>query len=556
MDRADVLAGRATTSQRRELVTDSIENAGGVAFQDPAAQAAAGDGSTAGGWLYPVMSVDLDGDGGDEVVLQQYSESDHQYLIAVNKQGALWRYQVPTYSYMYGALEGDLFAGPGRELAVLVDDWEQQVTVLAAVGAHGLKWELPLGRDYVEVNGLVEGDQDAQDEIAMTRWATPRSPRVRTIDGETGLIRSELRSTPEQLGLGSGYTQAFVTDGAVGGADLAVFVTPLMTGYTAEKRSLVDGSQVSFELFPVGQPHTLFQGPDFTGDSKRDARIAEWTPGVEDSFTYGVFDAASMGTVWTTTVHPTQTSFIYSYRPGNVDGSKGEDFCIFESDYTFDELETASATVRCLAGETGGELWKVSRAAIGFYAEIYENIFSDVDGDGLVDPIVEVFEYSCDDVDLINCDDRAETTAFSGSNGEPIWTLEGYESTGLWYDLTDANLDRRPGDDVLEPVYDPARPQGARFRVKRGLDLRTESWRGLVDTGTREGSVGWPIDPDLNGDGSSEVVVTANAMEGIGDPYHCEVWEGRQYCYYEEYRTYAYVAAFRADGRPLWRLEV
>ncbi|MGH2710694.1 MAG: hypothetical protein ACRDH9_05765, partial [Actinomycetota bacterium] len=162
--------------------------------------------------------------------------------------------------------------------------------------------------------------------------------------------------------------------------------------------------------------------------------------------------------------------------------------------------------------------------------------------------------YTCSDDDYY-CETTAfEATALNGTNGAPIWSTTDIEdSNGIW-GLTGSNLDGVAGDDSFDYVYDETEPPGAPFAVYNGLS-RQKAWDGFIDTGEASGYVDSAIAADLDGDGTLEAVLTSDAYEGIGEPV-CEVYEGEEYCWYEDYEEYAFATAFTSTGELLWNLEL
>ncbi|MGH2710623.1 MAG: hypothetical protein ACRDH9_05400, partial [Actinomycetota bacterium] len=524
--RADVLAGRADQEERLNLLRASIEAAGGVVVEE-SEDPTAFEGYALGGYAYPLIVSDLDGDGDDEVLLEQ--DANRNYVVAIDDGDLAWREQLPPKSYLVGALSGDLFAEDGTEVILVLYRWNTDKTVLGGVDENGLRWTAPLDVDYSELNGLVEADTDEQAEIAITVWSDSGSITVRTLDGETGTLLSEIRSTTDQLDIGVAE-QAFVTDGPEGQSDEAVFLTSLLGGYYAERLSLADGSRRTMNVFPGEEIPVIYQGVDYTGDGRRDGYISDFIYNEDETVTstFGVFDAAALSTAWT---QESEGDFPYffiypPYQAGDANGDGGQDLCIQNRSFGFGEPRTSTAEVRCLAGATGAELWTISREVTGEYSYASVQVESDLDANGVIDPVITTEAYTCSDDDYY-CETTAfEATALNGTNGAPIWsTTDPGDSAGIW-GLTGSNLDGVAGDDSFGYVYDETEPPGAPFAVYTGLS-RLKAWDGFIDTGNASGYVDSAIGADLDGDGTLEAVLTSDAYEPIGEPV-CEVYEGEE----------------------------
>lgn len=167
--RADVLAGRATQDQALDLLKTSIERAGGTTVDDSIAPESTPPPEPLGGYVYPLLASDLDGDGDDEVVLEQWSDTDH--VLAVDDRGILWREALPDGTFLVGAFVADLIEGGAEELLLVAYRYEVPgLGFLAAAGADGFVWSAEIPTNYLEINGLVQADADALPEVAVTGW--------------------------------------------------------------------------------------------------------------------------------------------------------------------------------------------------------------------------------------------------------------------------------------------------------------------------------------------------------------------------------------------------
>ena len=551
--RQDIIAGTATREQRLDLLRASIESAGGATL----AAAEAADDGVIGGYSYPLVAADLDGNGDDEVLLEQFAT--RAYVVALDNGEVMWRLQQPPKSYLIGAIVGDMFSDPGEEVLFVLYRWKADKVVIGAAGEQGLRWTHPLDSYHTEVNGLVQADSDEQSEIAISNWDEEDGDlTIQTIDGESGMTASSMASTPDALLDGRFTSDGFVTDGPEGAADEAVFVTPLGGGYYAERRSLDDGTQTTFDIFPdANPPQGLFQGPDYTGDGRRDAFLSVSTL-MSESWQLGVFDAGTLETAWTMDgVDPFFLFFYPPFSPGDADGDGGQDLCLYlhEDEYDDqDEMLSSTSAFRCHSGKTGTQLWESSKAMSdpeSGWAHTDGFATSDVNGDDVTDPILESFSSSCTGPEETECDYSYTATAVSGKDGSVLWNVDGVDNYGLAYDLTASNLDQSPGDDLVQYAY---RENGVAFEVRNGLNL-TPSWQGEFATLGEDGYVDGALEADLDGDGTTEAFLTASSYEGIGEP-ECEVYEGEEYCWYEDYLEYAYAAAFETGGAPLWTIEL
>lgn len=558
LTRQDVLAGRASGDQVVQLLQAQIEAAGGDAVE------VASEEEALGGYAYPILALDLDGDGDDETLLEQHA--GRTYIVALDDGSILWRERGPKQSYVIGAIPGDLFSDGGQEVVLAVYRWKTGKLLLAGAGASGVRWVAGFDAYSTSLGGLVQADGDDEDELAVSTWSESTGElTINTFDGETGFQLSSLRSTPSRLLNRNMGSEGFVTDGPDGSADEAVFVTPLPAGVYAERLSLSDGTQAAFELVADEESHTLSQGPDFTGDGKRDGYITEFLWNVDGSISTvtGVFDAATLSTAWTQTSESSEFNFPYPpYQAGDANGDGGQDLCTFLHEDEYDpETDTflgSSSAFTCYSGATGVQLWTASRSVTSppdGWAHTYGWASSDLDGDGVIDPILEQESGICvEEGEYYSCEYGYSATAHSGTDGSPLWSIDDPDMYYIGYDLTDSNLDGAAGHDGLETIYEGGEGTGTRFSVFNGLSL-TPSWEGVVDTGAGDGYVDGAIEADLDGDGSGEVLVTADAYVGIGEPT-CEVYFGEEYCWYEDYEEHAYAAAFEPGGELLWQVEL
>jgi len=555
--RADVLAGRATPEQTLELMRSSLEIAGGESSSVPESSPPPPPPPNFGGHAYPLLTADLQGDGDEEVVLEEYAPRPH--VVVVDEGEVLWRDQLPKKSYLVGALAADLHFLDGEELLFLVYRWKAEKIVLAAAGQHGLLWSMSFPAYYMELNGLVEVDGDEQLEIAISQWSEDTGAlSIATLDGSVGFQMSSVRATPERLLNRNLGAQGFVTDGAEGGTDEAVFVTPLAGGFYAERVNLLTGTQVTFNLVPNADPPSLYQGLDYTGDGRRDGFISDYVfgPAQEPTSLFGVFDAGTLTTAWTTPSVSTFFFFGSPYPAGDANGDGGQDLCLDEREYLFDEEDeesyTITHTLRCLVGATGTELWRTERTTTGG-PWLQTSTESDIDGDGVIDPVLSVNNFDCDGEDPDSCTFSFEASALNGRDGTALWTTESSQGQYLTYSLTRSELDGSPGDDAITDSYAPDQGVNALFTVWNGRTLEP-SWQGAIDTGGRDAYVGSAGEADLDGDGSTEAIVTLTAYEETGEE-ECYEYPGGEYCY-PVYEESPFVAAFEPGGERLWQLEL
>jgi hypothetical protein len=424
---------------------------------------------------------------------------------------------------------------------------------LDVFGYDGASWSYATTMDWFELNGLVQADGDPEDEIAITIWNGTQPVSIYVIDSTGGPARLVRPSLEETLAR-SMSSEVFVTDGPGSGPDEAVFVTPLVSGYYAERRSLADGLQTAFDVTVNAEVPSFFQGPDYTGDGRRDAFISEYSGGpLEFAVTYGVFNAAGFATEWTQTTQEEFFYFDFPYHPGDADGDGGQDLCFDQSSYDFDDEETSSVTVRCLSGATGTELWKASRTITGENAYASALTWGDLDADGVIDPILVSETYTCSEEDWWCGTTSFEATALNGANGSTIWATDDVEASDVVWDLSNANVDGTPGDDMIGYPYDEEEPPDAPFAVHSGLTLE-DVWGGVIDTGENPGYVSSAMETDLDGDGSAEAIITAEAYEET-DRVVCYEFFGEEFCY-NEWEEFAYVAAYEPGGEFLWQLEL
>ena len=507
-----------------------------------------------GGQAYPVIGHDLDVDGDEEVVLNRWSQPAQ--VVAADDRGILWRESLPEDTYLVGALSGDLTAGEGNDLLLVAFRYQAPRGVfIASADETGIRWSTTLPAVFGEINGFAQADADPFDEFVVTAWSEAYEPTLYTIDGQDGSTISELSSTPNEL-VGGFYSQVFVTDAVGTGADQAVFVTPLLpvnAGYLVERLSLADGGEIGTSVIGNAPFDELYQGPDLTGDGRRDALAFQYGPA-----SIGVFDGASAGISWSHTFTRDEGMALVPvpYIIDDITGDGGSELCFIQYVWPEDDIEMHmdSATVSCHAGATGSELWREARTVVSedqAVTHVYDE--SDLDGDGIIDPILEAFERRCGGgIEDYSCETtKYEALALSGVDGEPLWIVNDPAVEELVWGLTAWNIDGEPGDDGWEEP--PGESPGAPFTVRSGLDL-SPSWSGAIDTGDVPAYVGEVIVADVDGDGVEEAVSTATAYERIGEEI-CETYDGEEYCYYE-YEEYAYVAAFEPGGEFLWQLEL
>jgi hypothetical protein len=547
--RADVLAGRATDRQTVELLRASLEAAGGTAAASE--EEAPAD-------AYPLLQADLDGDGDEEVIVQQYLDIDppyppgpplppHRYL-AVDDRGLLWRHRVSG-SFVIGLLPGDFAPAPGTEVVSLTYHYQPFPSPpsleLAVLGAEGLLWERSITDWWFELNGLVEADTDALSEFALSVWSNNNRLSIHAIDGQGGDTISVTRSS---LGP-TGASEGFVTDGSSSGPDESIFLTRIAPALSyLERYRLSDGQLITRDV-AVSDARWLSQGPDYTGDGRRDAFAGTYF------YEYGVFDGASMRLAWSheEDEDPLGGSYVVPYVAGDINKDGGEELCVITDSPVFgNDIHEGAAGARCHAGRTGAEIWEASLKAEAEFIWPMTRVDSDLDGDELPDPILTIYAYNCgDDNGEEPCTTtREETLAVSGKDALPLWPADVEPGLAWW--VSSSDFDGVPGDDVVEPWWfgseEPSSPTArshfdaepdARVSMLNGLHL-ARAWEGVIDTGDLPGNVGWGLDADVDGDGDAEGVFSAFGYERRGD----------------DTVLHSFVAALDHHGRTLWSFEL
>lgn len=527
--RADVLAGRATPEQAVDLLRAGLEAVGGTSVSPPP--------EPLGGYAYPVLPADLDGNGDDEALVESYVKG-RLYYQGVDDRGVLWRERVPKRVWPIGFLTADFSTQDGEEVLFIGMRFdESQEAALALFGADGVLWHVKLPTRSFEVNGPVEADQDARAELGLTVWNADYDPALQTIDGDDGVTISSLTSTLHQT-TGLGGEEIFVTDGPSEQPDEGVFVTRLGALTVAERRRLSDGQVTAREAVPLTDWFALSQGPDYTGDGHRDAFAADFER-------YGVFDGQTMELRWSKSLPQEDgpSAWPTPYPGGDVDGDGGQEVCMVIGSYTFEEdglFTTASTGARCDRGANGDSLWEVSRQVAGQYAWASTLTGSDLDGDGLTDPVITTEVWECGEDTCTPVSE--EVLAVSGKDASAIWSPGAPTHAGLAWELAESDLDGVTGHDAFVPGDQGGR--GAPFSVVNGLTLAT-SWEGVVDTGDLDGYATWAIAADLDGDGSPEAVATATATE----PSTPDCWGACP-------ARHAFVAGFEVGGPRLWNFEL
>jgi hypothetical protein len=547
--RADVLAGRASNAQELELLKSSIEAAGGTAVDDSAGMQASEGPETIGGTAYPLTAADLDGDGDEEILLRQYENKS--FVIAADETGILWRQKLPSNSYIAGFLIEDLSASPGQDVVLVMYTWPlgpppsgSGQTSFGIVDRFGLRWTFKAAAGWLDINGAVQADGDGQSELAITLWSDYGHPAIHTLDGESGTQVSRVRPTlEEQLPDAADFgSQAFITDGADGQADEAVFVTSVFGTYYAERRSLVDGTQLDYEIVQEPAPD-LTQGPDYTGDGRRDA-FAQFA-GI------GVFDPVTLSTRWISE-NPPNTGWATPYNPGDLNGDGGAELCAALEQYTFDPDDQGpneyGARIKCHSGADGALLWENARSVVqptgGDYnsAWVYTNPRSDLNGDGVVDPMLFTQSERCyEGENSFTCEKVSfEAVAFNGIGGAPLWTVNDTSQADMIWTLSEADLDGAAGDDFFDDnFYDEDEPS---FVVRNGLTLQN-SWEGYISPGM----YGWTQgvgEADVDGDGDQEVAITAEVTGRSCHPQGCRS------------EQHTFLTIFEPGEDLLWQLEL
>ena len=550
--RSDVVAGTATDRQAVELLRQSLQAAGGTATADEEVQE---------GNAYPVLAADLDGDGDDEVILHQYLYSDpgpspyppfpsFRYQV-VDDRGVLWGFGGKT-SFAIGLLPGDFAPTPGTEVLSLSYSYQgfpsSPTLDLAMLGGRGILWQSSLAEGWFEVNGLVEADGDELTELALSTWNGSGDLSIHTLDGDRG---SNISVTRPSLAPTNLAYEGFVTDGSASAPDESVFLVRLAPAVSYVERYRLSDGQLTLRDVAVSDVRSLYQGPDYTGDGRRDA-FARTALG-----DYGVFDGSTMRLVWSKPDDddPLHGRSLFPYPAGDVNGDGGQELCLITETFHFSsngQPGRGSAGATCDAGQTGTQIWEFSLEATGEMVWPETRVGSDLDGDGLPDPIVYVSADDCEITDGSGyCTPISEKiAAISGKDARPLWPAD--TDPGLAWFVTESDLDGVPGDDAVEPWWwGSGSPDGAtgvtpgdaepnaRFSVLNGLRLR-RSWEGIVDTRDLPGDIGWGLDADVNGDGDRDAVFTAVGYEIRGN----------------NSRLHSFVQAMETDGSKLWNFEL
>lgn len=539
VSREDILAGRASQAEQRSALQASIELAGGESVEVAGSQ-----GSGLGGYGQALISADLDGDGDEEILLEQYV-GPRRFVVAADDTGILWRRKIKRGPWFAGYVIDDFAMGGGNEVLMIAHHWlgeDGQRVVLGLVGESGPLWTRQLPSLLLEINGSVQADGDERAELAFTAWNDPGNPKVVTLDGDSGMELNELRPTLDaDTAVFDTYSQGFVTDGASGESDEAVFITSLPTGggYFAERLRLSDGTRTDFEVLTLESLGVILQGLDYTGDGRRDA--------VFDNYSgFGVFDPIAF-TSWS---HEHGFGWYgYTVPPdpvGDLDADGAEDLCMVLLDiasgatpFEYDLTEH----IDCRSGKTGTRIWTAATATVrnndedDSYAYPFVYTRHDLNGDGHPDPLLGVEEIICNGACTTT---RFEVSALEGRTGASLWAVTDPSGHDLLWKLTEGNLDATAGDDLFETDEESDQ---AGFRVLNGL-TRELSWEGVVEPESDYGHVlDWSYG-DVDGDGVSEAVVTAYATYLTCGPWGCFGDTG------------LYLAAFGEDGQLLWQLEL
>ena len=539
VSRTDILAGRASQAEQRQALQASIELAGGHSVEMVGSQR-----SGLGGYGQALIAADLDGDGDEEILLEQYV-GPRRFVVAADDNGVLWREKIKRGPWFAGYFVDDFAGDGGNEVLMVAHHWlglDGQKVVFGLVGESGLLWTYQPPGPYHEINGSVQADGDERAELALTTWSDYGKPKIVALDGDAGMVLGTLRPT---LGIDTPaldtYSQAFVTDGASGQRDEAVFLTslPMGGGYFAERLRLADGTRTDYEILALESLGTIYQGLDYTGDGRRDA----FADGYDD---FGVFDPITF-TGWSHEHGLDSVSWPETPDPvGDLDADGAEDLCVVLTDfvtvappYEYDMTDH----IDCRSGRTGARIWTAATATVRengdflTYAYPFVNTRHDLSGDGHPDPILGVEEVRCDET----CETtRFEASALDGRTGGSLWAVNDPSGRELLWKLTEGNLDAVPGDDLFETDEDSER---ADFRVLNGL-TRELSWEAVVEPESDYGHVLDWSHADVDGDGDTEAVVTAYATN-----LRC----GPRSCFGE---TGLYLAAFGGDGGLLWQIEL
>jgi len=535
LSRDDILAGQASQGEQRRALRASIELAGGEAVEVAGAQS-----SGLGGYGQALIAADLDGDGDEEILLEQFVGS-RRYVLAADDTGVLWRRKIKRGPWFAGYLVDDFAMGGGDEVLMIAHQWlgeAGQRVLFGLVGAGGLRWTYEPPGPFHEINGSVQADGDERAELAITTWSDSGNPKVVTLDGDFGEELRTLKPTldVETEAFGT-YSETFVTDGASGQSDEAVFMTSLpVGGYFAERLRLTDGTRTEYEVIPLESLGEIHQGLDYTGDGRRDAFTDGYT-------SFGVFDPISFDS-WTHE-HAYQ-SLGYPGIPdpvGDLNGDGGEDLCAALTNYVDGPGEfeyEVTAHIDCRSGKTGAGLWTGASSPVRNSENTHGWAFVtnryDLNGDSHPDPILGAEETNC--TGMWPCYTlRFEASAVEGKTGGSLWKLADPARESVMWSLTEGNLDEVPGDDLFVPDYESDR---AEFQVLNGLTMEP-SWRGVVEPHSDYGHVLDWSHADVDGDGSTEAVVTAYATTRSCTPQRCS------------HRTGLYLTAFGGAGQVLWQ---
>jgi hypothetical protein len=554
--RAEVLSGQATSRESGRFFQMSLAGAGGEVIEIESTEQALG------GYSYPMLAVDLDGDGDDESLLQQIV-GRKRLVVAIDEGEILWREKQPRRSYALGTLTGDLVAGEGDEVLLVVQRWKDAELRFSALGVAGQEWKLDLPIHATEMNGLVQADGDAQDELALSlRDQETGELTIGVFDGETGEQIADYVSTPAKYTEENWSSEAFVTDGPAGAADEVVFATPMVGGMLyAERINLATGVQTAFNVVPNVHLPTLYQGVDFTGDGRRDG-FAETHTVAETGITsaIGVFGATDLKMTWTRAFEFDYFYFAPYLHVGDANGDSGQDLCLFSHTDEWggeeDSMTRSESAYTCFSGASGTDLWTATRGVDipdGSYGHTEGFAQSDVNGDGVLDPILDAYTVQCAPYPE-PCTMSYSATAHSGKDGSALWTMNDSNARSFVYDLTAHDLDGAAGDDAFVDTLVDGQDVHGMFAVYNGLS-RAHAWAGRIQMEGDDIYVDGVLAPDLDGDGDGEVLITVASYIGIGEP-QCEVWEDYQYCWYEDYEEHAHVAAFEAAGPLLWQTEL
>jgi hypothetical protein len=550
LSRDDILAGRASQGEQRRALRASIELAGGESVEVAGAQS-----SGLGGYGQALIAADLDGDEDEEILFEQFVGS-RRYVLAADDNGVLWRRKIKRGPWFAGYLVDDFAAGGGNEVLMIAHQWlgeAGQRVIFGLVGRYGLLWTYeapgapssgggPFQSTFHEINGSVQADGDDRAELAITTWSDYGHPKVITLDGDVGEELGTLEPSLETDNAAfETYSQSFVTDGASDQSDEAVFMTSLPTGgYFAERLLLTDGTRTDYEVIALGSLGDIYQGLDYSGDGRRDAYTDGYTH-------FGVFDPVSF-TSWKH--EHDYGSLGYPEIPdpvGDLDGDGGEDLCALLSDYVavpdVPEYEN-TAHIDCRSGKTGARLWTAASPTVRNTETTYGWSFIvtryDINGDAHPDPILGAEESVCGDQGWPCETVRFEASAVDGKTGSGLWSLNDPARESLMWSLTEGNLDEVPGDDLFVPDEDSDR---AEFQVLNGRTMEP-SWHAVVDPDSDWGRVLDWSHADVDGDGTTEAVVTAYATTRNCTARRCSP------------RTSLYLTAFSGTGQILWQVEL